>query len=114
MKHLKVSVFCLLAVALAVGFSAFTSALNTKQAEEGKSLQSNHWYTVDPNDPDELTGYLGFMTKVAASTLTECEDEIEPICARGYGNLQHDEDEDEFPVNTGGTPSAEDLNETDQ
>lgn len=75
----------LLALVLAVGFSAFTSAKKV-QKPSGASM---YWYAVDQPSQKILAGTPLFAHTPRAQVQTDCADNGEEDCLRGFFNAQN-------------------------
>ena len=74
------------AIALAIGFSAFTA----KQTNAKATSTDRYWYVYDPGT-DELVSLISEekISRETAKSETTCEDDaLQPECARGYDALQ--------------------------
>jgi len=73
----------IVAVVLAVGFSAFTA----KHETLGKKFANPYWYSTNTAGT-VLTASLGQNTKAAIITATGCDDTDVDFCARAYTSAQ--------------------------
>ena len=65
-----------IAVALAIGFSAFSSLGKKEKVHDKQS--SFYWFNG--------ASYTGFKTKPAEMTASGCQDLVTPICRNGYNS----------------------------
>jgi hypothetical protein len=82
---MKKYLFGLFAIALAIGFSAFTT---TKAPSKNSGSDTFYWYHVENNLVVELLDQEE-ITKGEAMTLSGCPDEDEqPVCAAAYESAE--------------------------
>lgn len=86
MKQLKISFICLLALALGIGFSAFTG----KENKQAKTFEADYyWYELSTSNPGKVgvrvDPSLHNITE-AMESLTDCENLTEELCLVGSPN----------------------------
>lgn len=70
----------LVAIALALGFSAFTSI------PENSGPPNPYWYKINPADNFKVVQVLGQRTQQSAQDASGCQNTLTTECVRGYSS----------------------------